>query len=248
MRIIISPAKKMNVDGDSPVVPQEPVFLERAKEVVATLQAMEPEALQTLWKCNDQLAQLNVERLATMCLDGGQTPAIFSYEGIQYRYMAPHVLEGQQLNYLQTHLRIVSGLYGLVRPFDGVTPYRLEMQAKLSVGNHKHLYSYWGDSLAKELMGETDCIINLASSEYSKAILPHLSASVRCITCTFGQRKGDAIVEKGTMCKMARGQMVRFLAENAITNPDDITQFNQLDYHFSPIDSTDTQFVFIKGA
>ena len=140
MRIIISPAKKMVVDTDSFAVDGLPVFLERTQQLKTALQGMSPAELQTLWKCNDAIAKLNIERLSAMDLRRQLTPAILSYEGIQYQYMAPRVMETAQLNYLREHLRILSGFYGLLRPFDGVTPYRLEMQARLSVDGHRDLY------------------------------------------------------------------------------------------------------------
>lgn len=243
MNIIISPAKKMNHDPYCPLPTQLPHFLPQTQHLKATLQAMDPKALQALWKCNDALAQLNLQRLQTMDLTQQLTPAIFSYEGIQYRYMAPSVMEDAQLDYLQDHLRIVSGFYGLLRPLDGVTPYRLEMQARLAVEGHKNLYSFWGDQLASSLEG--DSLINLASSEYSRSILPYLPSHVKAITCTFAELQGAKLIEKGTMCKMARGQMVRYMAEHRITAPDQLQHFDQLDYHFSPAHSTDTQLVFL---
>ncbi len=131
MRIIIAPAKKMVVDTDSFSVDGPPQFLERAERLKAVLQGMSPKELQALWRCNDAIAKLNVERLAQMDLRRNPTPAVIAYEGIQYRYMAPSVMEAAHLDYLREHLRILSGFYGLLRPFDGVTPYRLEMQARL---------------------------------------------------------------------------------------------------------------------
>ena len=134
MRIIISPAKKMNVDRDSLPCRTMPAFLARTEELMETLCCLSPRELQVLWKCNDKIAAQNIERLRTMDLREGLTPAILAYEGIQYRYMAPGVLAEEALDYLQEHLLILSGFYGVLRPFDGVTPYRLEMQAKLKAG------------------------------------------------------------------------------------------------------------------
>ena len=142
MRIIISPAKKMVVDTDNFAIDTLPAFLEQAEQLKAALQKMSPAELQALWKCNDAIARLNVERLSAMDLRRRLTPAVVSYEGIQYQYMAPGVMETAQLDYLREHLRILSGFYGLLRPFDGVTPYRLEMQAKLSVDGHRDLYDF----------------------------------------------------------------------------------------------------------
>ena len=142
---------------------------------------------------------------------------------------------------------MVSGFYGLLRPFDGVTPYRLEMQAKLSVDGHRDLYDFWGDTLASQLAAGTDFVLNLASKEYSRAVEAHLPKSVRFLTCTFGEWKDGKVVEKGTMCKMARGQMVRWLAENNVTNRSDIQSFDQLGYHFQAELSTEKHDVFLKN-
>ncbi len=247
MKIIISPAKKMNMDCDSPLDCQRPLFLEESQQLCELLCSLSPEELQKIWKCNDSLAKLNVERLKTMDLQRNLTPAIFAYEGIQYRYMAPNVLEQSQLDYLQQNLRILSGFYGLLRPFDGVTPYRLEMGAKLEVPPHKNLYQFWGHKLADELVDEGDWVLNLASKEYSRAVQPHLSEKIPFITCVFGELKGDSVIEKGTMCKMARGQMVRWLAENGIENLEDVKKFDQLEYEFSAERSSAEQLVFLRG-
>ena len=142
MRIIISPAKKMNSDQDSLPWRDLPAFLPQTKELLRTLQALSYDELKKLWKCNDQIAALNVDRLEHMDLRHRLTPAVLAYEGIQYQYMAPGVFTQQQYDYVQEHLRILSGFYGILKPFDGVTPYRLEMQAKLRVGAHRDLYTY----------------------------------------------------------------------------------------------------------
>lgn len=247
MRIIISPAKKMIVDTDSFPPEGLPAFLPRTERLLSALRSMSPAALQALWKCNDAIAALNVERLAAMDLSRSLTPAILSYEGIQYRYMAPTVFEQSQLDYIRDHLRILSGFYGLLRPFDGVTPYRLEMQAKLAVDGCRDLYAFWGGTLAEALAAETNLVVNLASKEYSKAVEPHLPASVRFLTCTFGEEKGGKILEKGTACKMARGQMVRWMAEHGIDRAEDLRNFDGLGYAFSPAHSTESNFVFLKG-
>ena len=146
---------------------------------------------------------------------------------------------------MQAHLRILSGLYGVLRPFDGVTPYRLEMQARLSVGGAKDLYAFWGDRLAAALWAETDCIVNLASQEYSRCVSRFPAAGKRFITCVFGEEKDGKVVEKGTLCKMARGEMVRFAAEKAVTRPEQIQEFNR-HYCFLPERSTETEYVFLR--
>ena len=245
MKIIISPAKKMNEDTDSLAWKSLPEFLDNAKEICAHLQGMDYEGLKKLWKCNDQIAALNVERLRHMELEQSLSPAILAYEGIQYQYMAPGVFTDRELGYVQEHLRILSGFYGLLRPFDGLRPYRLEMQAKLAINGAKDLYAYWGDKLAKKLFSETDCIINLASKEYSLCVSRYLPESVRFITCVFGEEKEGKVIEKGTMCKMARGEMVRYMAENNVQEPEQLKAFDRLRYKYSEKYSDKDNLVFI---
>ena len=245
MKIIISPAKKMNVDNDSLVHQDLPAFLNQTELLCKRLKEMSYAELKALWKCNDKIAALNVERLQHMDLRKNLTPAILSYEGIQYQYMAPSVFTVDEFSYIQDHLRILSGFYGVLRPFDGVVPYRLEMQAKLPMGEAKDLYSFWGDSLANHLFAETDCIINLASKEYSLCVSKYLPEKIRFISCIFGEWKDGKIIEKGTICKMARGEMVRYMAENQIEEPERIKEFSRLNYQYSIEHSDNNTYVFL---
>lgn len=246
MRIIISPAKKMNMNTDSLPWRDLPVFLPQTQQLAATLQGMDYDELKKLWKCNDAIAKLNVERLKNMDLQSSLTPAILAYEGIQYQYMAPNVFAENELAYVQEHLRILSGFYGVLKPFDGVTPYRLEMQVKLNICKVKDLYAYWGNKLAENVIAETDCVVNLASKEYSVCVSKYLPKSVRFITCVFGEEKDGKVIEKGTMCKMARGEMVRYMAEHRITDAEQIKAFDRLEYRFDEARSSETQFVFVR--
>lgn len=246
MRIIISPAKKMRTDEDGFAPEGLPPFLDRTERLLAALRAMPPQALQALWKCNDAIAKLNVERLGTMDLRRRLTPALLSYEGIQYQYMAPAVFTDGEYDYVQAHLRILSGFYGLLRPFDGVTPYRLEMQARLAVDGARDLYAFWGDSLARQLLEETDCILNLASKEYSLCVSKYTAPPARLITCVFGEERNGKVLEKGTLCKMARGEMVRYLAERRITEPEAVKDFDRLDYRYAPAYSDANTYVFLR--
>ena len=246
MRIIISPAKKMNADTDSLPWKDLPVFLPDTEKILGKLRELSYPELKKLWQCNDSIAQLNCRRLQEMDLRSCLTPAVLAYEGIQYQYMAPGVFSDLEFAYLQENLRILSGFYGILRPFDGVTPYRLEMQAKLKIGKGKDLYSYWGDRLAQTLFAETNCILNLASKEYSICVSRYLPDSMRFITCVFGEEKNGRVIEKGTMCKMARGEMVRFLAEQGIDAPEEIRSFNRLNYQFDETHSDENTYVFLR--
>ena len=174
------------------------------------------------------------------------TPALLSYDGIAYQYMAPTVFETEMLSYVQEHLRILSGFYGIVRPMDGVTPYRLEMQAKLEVDGAKNLYDYWGDRLYKEVRDSSGIIINLASKEYSKCIEKYLQPSDRYISCNFFEEQEGKLVQKGVYCKMARGEMVRFMAENRVEEPEGIKHFSVMGYRFSEELSSEKEYIFVR--
>lgn len=248
MKIIISPAKKMNVDTDSLPWQELPCFLDKTEILRTRLCSMTAEELKKLWKCNDKLVELNVERLRRMDLRRNLTPAILSYEGIQYQSMAPNVFTQQEFVYVQENLRILSGFYGVLRPFDGVTPYRLEMQAKLEVDGKKDVYAFWQDTIARKLFAETDCILNLASKEYSICISRYLPPTVRMLTCVFGEKKDGKVVEKGTICKMARGEMVRYMAEHGVTSPEELLAFDRMQFRYSQEHSTTETLVFLRQA
>lgn len=247
MRIILSPAKKM-VREDYIPYRDMPAFLPHTQQLLDLLCSKSTEELKAIWKCSDAIVQENLERIERMDLYKGLSPALFSYEGIAYRYMAPSAFTQQELEYVQEHLRILSGFYGMLRPFDGVTPYRLEMGAKFAVGEHKDLYKFWGSTLADGLCDETDLLINLASKEYSKAVIPHLAPSVRVVTCSFVVPKNGKLVEQSTACKMARGEMVRYMVEQCVMEPEALKQFNHQGYRYCAERSDDQHYVFIKEA
>lgn len=246
MRIIISPAKKMNIGDDTLPYSDLPVFLEDTEKIMKWMQTLSLEESKQLWKCNEKLAKENYDRFQNMCLTKRLTPAILSYEGIQYQYMAPAVFEKEMLSYVQQHLRILSGFYGVLKPMDGVTPYRLEMQAKAEIGGRKGLYDFWGSRLYQEVIDDSHIIINLASKEYSKCIESYIQPEDRFITCIFGEWSDGKVVQKGTYAKMARGEMVRFIAEKNVTEPEGIKEFDALGYQYRGELSTDKEFVFVK--
>ena len=248
MKIIISPAKKMNIDDDIFEYRSKPVFFEQAEEIMNYMKNLSYDECKTIWKCSDKLAQLNYDRVVNMDLNYRLTPALFSYEGIQYQYMGARVLSRDALEYLQDNLRILSGFYGILKPLDGVVPYRLEMQSKFINYKNKDLYEYWADKIANSLFEETNLIINLASKEYSKCVEKYLknSPGTKFITCVFGEIKGDKVIEKGTLAKMARGEMVRYLAQNKICDLEGLKRFDKLEYKYSQEKSNENTCVFIK--
>ena len=246
MRIILSPAKKMNEETDILAPQGLPVFMDHTEEIMRWMQALSYEEAKKLWGCNDSIARQNYERFQQMDLYQRLTPAILSYEGIAYQYMAPSVFANGEFSYVQEHLRILSAFYGVVKPMDGVTPYRLEMQAKARIAGTKDLYAYWGDRIYREVLDDSHVIVNLASKEYSKCVEKYLTDEERYITCVFGEISGEKIVQKGVYAKMARGEMVRYMAEHNVQQPEEMKGFDRLGYAFWEDLSGEREYVFIK--
>ena len=246
MRIIIAPAKQMRVDTDTLACTGLPVFLDRTERLRDRIRGLSYEDQKKLWACNDKIAGQNARRFEQMDLRYGLTPAILAYDGIQYTYMAPAVFEDGQFNYVQEHLRILSGFYGALRPMDGVVPYRLEMQARLAVDGHKNLYEFWGDTLYREVRDDSRVLINLASREYARCIERYLQPEDRYITCVFGEPEGERIVQKGVYAKMARGEMVRFLAGLRAETPEQLKSFDWSGYRFEEARSSESEYVFLR--
>ncbi len=251
MRFIVSPAKKMSVVDDSFAWRDLPAFVDRAEALADAVRALSYEEAKALWRCSDALAELNFERFRTMDVRGDAaalTPAALAYEGVQYQHLAPGVMTADQLDYLQERLRILSGFYGVLRPFDGVVPYRLEMQAKLAVGGARDLYGFWGDALYRAIAAETDLIVNLASVEYAKAVVPYAErAGIRVATCLFGGIDGRGrFVQRATAAKAARGSMVRWCAERGVGRVDDLRAFDVGGYVYNEERSNADTLVFVQ--
>ena len=265
LQVIVSPAKQMRTAQDAFDVLGIPPFAHQTARLHQALLSIESEdgaaGLQALWNVSD--------RLLTTCLDTLHefmpvlsdadladpdiarriSPAVMSYHGIQYQSMAPEVMDSAQLAWLQDHLWILSGLYGCVRPFHAVEPYRLEMGAKLAVDDARDLYAFWSDELARAIApaGSNTTIVNLASVEYAKAVLPHLAGDATAVTCLFGEglRNGKPI-QRSTASKKARGSMVRWMAENKLEDASELTTFN-IGYRHIPELSDKNTLVFMNA-
>lgn len=264
LQVIISPAKQMRAAQDAFKVLGIPPFVRETARLHRALLDIERNegsaGLQALWNVSD--------RLLTTCLDTLHefmpvlsdtdladpdiarriSPAVMSYHGIQYQSMAPEVMDSAQLAWLQDHLWILSGLYGCVRPFHAVEPYRLEMGAKLAVDDARDLYAFWGDKLARVIApaGSNATIVNLASAEYAKAVLPRLTTDAAVVTCLFGEgvRNGKPI-QRSTASKKARGSMVRWMAANGLEDAGRLTEFD-IGYRHAPEISYPGTLVFIN--
>lgn len=254
-RIIISPAKRMGVVEGPPWATTMPRLLGRAEELVRAVRSLSYAQAKTLWKCSDTLAHLNYQRFAHMDLTRDVTAASLAYEGIQYRHLAPQVMDERGLAYLDERLRILSGLYGVLRPCDGVVPYRLEMQARLELparGSRpatRNLYEFWESALAAELRKECDTVVNLASVEYAKAVTPWADdLGLRVLTCLFGSiRPTDGrFVQRSTEAKAARGTFVRWCAENGMHDLDGLHAFAERGYRLEGDRSSADTLVFVR--
>ena len=240
MKIILSPAKTMVKADDDLAYRDLPVLMKETEHLLAYMKSLSMEELKKVFRSSDKIVRENYERYRNMNLREGLSPAVFSYTGLAYKHMAPSAMTDAGLSYLQEHLRIISGFYGILKPFDGVTPYRLEMQSVLP--GHEDLYAFWKDKIYHAL--QDDLIINLASAEYSSAVAEHLSETDRMITVIFAEKKNGKLIQKGTYAKMLRGEMVYWMAENDIRDPSLMKEFNT-GCTYSEEDSEEDRMVFL---
>lgn len=248
LRFIVSPAKKMRTQDMPPWPAREPAFLDRTAELMHAVRELSRDEAQALWACSDRLADLNYERFRTMDLARDTTAAVASYEGIQYTHLAAGVMSEGELDWLDEHLRILSGFYGILRPLDGVVPYRLEMQARLAVGDSRDLYEFWGDTLYESLATEgCDTIVNVASVEYARAVTPWVRPDgPQVLTCLFGVLRDGRLRQPATEAKAARGTFVRWCAERGVEDTSCLRDFRERDYALDEDRSDEHTLVFVR--
>ena len=248
LRFVISPAKKMRAVDAPPWPVREPRFLDKTERLMRAVQALSREEAQALWACSDRLADLNYERFRTMSLTRDVTAAAVAYEGIQYAHLAPEIMSERELAWLDEHLRILSGFYGMLSPLDGVVPYRLEMQARLAVDGARDLYGFWEDSLYAALADEgCDLIVNAASVEYARAVTPWVRpGGPQVLTCLFGVMRDGRLRQPATEAKAARGTFVRWCAERGVEDPEELRAFNERSYELNDSLSSNDTLVFSR--
>lgn len=247
MQIIIAPARKMTTDTDSLPVHQLPQFLPQTRQILQAMRQLSySEARHLWWNCSEKIARPNYHWLFAMDLEKQLTPALLAFTGLQYQYMGAGVFTDDQLSYLNRHLRILSGFYGLLRPDDGIVHYRLGMGDRLQVGVARNLYQFWGARLAQQLKRENSLVLNLASNEYAKAITAYPQEGLQVVTCRFGRIKERRFRQMTTRAKMARGRMVRFLAEQQADSIETVKQFHELHFHYHQELSTPTCLTFVE--
>lgn len=255
MQLILSPSKTQDfTDYQLPkgVEATTPLFPKKIQTLVSTLKKLTFPELSNLMSLSEKLTQLNFERFQNFQRDFTQSnakPALLAFQGDVYRDI--NSLDYSQEDWLFAHktIRILSGLYGLIKPLDLIQPYRLEMKTKLKTDTAKNLYDFWGDTLSKELESENakdPILINLASNEYSKALLPHLK-NTKVIHISFKDKKDKGYKVIAIYSKLARGHMAQQIVSNKIQSPDKIKNLNVDGYKYSPSHSTESEYVFLRG-
>ncbi len=261
MLMVVSPAKKLDESPWQPIEPKEglelfpscPQFLQQAAELVEQLKLLGPHDIAQLMRLSEQLAELNYERYQAWQLpfpDEKAKPAVYMFKGDVYQGLDIEHLPIESITYLQNHLRILSGLYGLLRPLDQILPYRLEMGTKFANSKGKDLYTFWGELLTDALNQELSqqpgkVLVNLASNEYFKAIKPK-KLQGRVITPVFKDWKNGQYKIISFYAKKARGEMARYAALNRIEQVEDLKYFDLDGYHFDPAGSSENQWLFTR--
>lgn len=234
----MSPAKKMRSDEDASMTPTTPRFLKESQILEEKLKSMSYDELRRLWKTNESLTHQCFEELQERQFKP-LTCAIHAYDGIAFKYLHPFSMSDSEREYLNKHLRILSGMYGVLTPTDGIVPYRLEMGVK-----SLNLYEFWGGKIYKSL--DDHVIINLASKEYSKCITDYLTEDDQCIEIQFLRNIKGKLKQQATYAKMARGAMISYMAKEKIEDLEDLKKFNDLGFCFNKSLSSKNCFVFIQ--
>ncbi len=252
MKIVLSPAKSLNFETALPTPKYtEACFLAEAERLNRLLKKKSARSLSKLMGISANLGQLNYERNQDWSLPftpSNARPSVYAFSGDVYRGLDVYTLPEDKIEVLQNTLRIISGLYGILKPLDLIQPYRLEMGTKFPVGKNKNLYEFWKKKIVKELNDELEddeLFINLASNEYFKAI-DAKALKVPVITAVFKDLKNGEYKSIMTFAKLARGYMTRYLIDTNAKTLDDVKGFNYEGYGYSEPMSTETELVFIR--
>ncbi len=252
MKIVISPAKSLNFETKAPTQEfSQPIFLNEADRLNRILKKKSVRSLSKLMSISDALGQLNYQRNQDWELPfklDNSKQAVYAFTGEVYRGIDANSIPEQDIDFLQEHLRILSGQYGILKPLDLMQPYRLEMGTKLKVGVKPNLYKFWGDKITKSLnseLEEDELFVNLASNEYFK-VLQAKDLKTPVITPVFKDFKNGEYKVIMTFAKLARGLMVRYMIDHKVSTVDGIKGFNYNGYGFDENLSTDTELVFTR--
>lgn len=254
MIITLSPSKGQ--DFETPAKTKKhtvPVALDDSQLLIKELRKVKTDELQDMMSISENIAKLNVDRIkkfkAPFTTDNAKQ-AIFAFKGDVYSGINIENFSADDLAYAQKHLRILSGLYGYLRPLDLIQPYRLEMKTKLKNPRGENLYQFWGDSITERLNKELEkqqeaVLVNLASNEYFKSVKPKLLKG-RLLSINFKETKNGKTRIVAIFAKRARGMMADYILRNRIEKPEDLKKFKEGDYKFSKADSDDKQWTFVR--
>ncbi len=249
MLVVISPAKKLDM-SPTDVAATVPGFAKDANALAEVAGKLSQAELQKLMSISADLAKLNAGRFANFG-DMDSKPAALAFAGDTYQGLEAGSLDADEMDWAQDHLRILSGLYGLLRPRDAIQPYRLEMGSKLKTGKGKSLYEYWGTRIAEALNRhaaevKADVLVNCASQEYFGAV-DEAALNLRVVSPVFMEDKGGAPKIVSFYAKKARGAMARFIVQNRLTDADALTGFDTGGYAYRPDMSEKNKPVFIRN-
>ena len=245
MITILSPAKNMREGVGEGLSPTRPRFLPRAAELCSALRAYAPWELESLFSVNQEIALRAHDSFSRFSTERRGTPALLAYHGLQYKNLCAGDFTPEDFCFAQEHLCILSAFYGLLRPMDGIQPYRLEMQCRFRPCGGS-LYDYWGEAVCRALFERGELVLNLASAEYAAMITPYLAPGNRLVTCRFYSYRRGGYRMVATHAKMARGQMARYIVRNRIDSLEEVLRFSWEGFTYSPERSTLEEIVFLQ--
>jgi len=253
MLVVISPAKSLDMDSPSPIADHTvPTLLVQSQQLIDVLKQYSVDQVAQLMSISGKLAELNAQRYHDFMLPfsvNNAKQAVFAFNGDVYEGLSASSLDEASVSYLQQHLRILSGLYGVLRPLDLMQPYRLEMGTKLATDAGKDLYAFWGDAITQQLIDvlpENEVLVNLASEEYFSSVRPKVLQR-RVVTPVFQDEKAGKYKIISFYAKKARGMMVRYAAEHKIVNVEDLKAFNVDGYAYVAELSSSDKWVFRRA-
>ena len=254
MIIVLSPAKTLDYEFETDGNYSVPSFLSQSSKLIGQLKKKEPKDIASLMGLSDKLATLNYDRYqswtASKKASNDSKPSLLVFKGDVYQGLQAEDLTKKEMNFAQKHVRILSGLYGILRPLDLMKPYRLEMGTKLETSQGKNLYEFWGDKIQKNVLDElknqkSDLLINLASKEYF-TVLGKVPEDVNVISPAFKDYKNGKYKIISFYAKKARGLMARWIIQNKVTDFENLKDFDVEGYKYSKAESTSTTPVFLR--
>ena len=254
MIIVLSPAKTLDYEFEANGKYSVPAFLGQSTKLIGQLKKKEPKDIASLMGLSDKLATLNYDRYqswtASKKISSDSKPSMLVFKGDVYQGLQAEDLTDKDMDFAQKHVRILSGLYGILRPLDLMKPYRLEMGTKLETGQGKNLYEFWGNKVQKNVLEElkkqkSDLIINLASKEYF-TVLGKLSDEINVVSPSFKDYKNGKYKIISFYAKKARGLMARWIIKNKVKDFEELMKFNLDGYKYSKTESTATTPVFLR--